>query len=462
MKEIDWTALDEKQLETWQARVGLVETLLDESIEEAERAEIRRAWIREHGVSERTIRNYLRRYRQGGPQALLFHRSRASEPSPRVHDATLRQRILALLEENPRRTVPQLRRLLSRHPAYAEAVQQVSDRSLYRFLAEQGLTQRQRAAKALEPGRRSFRQFQACSSMELVQGDARDGIWLPDPLDPSKSRKTYLFGWIDDYSRRVLFARYYWDEKLPRMEDSFRTMVLRWGIPKKLYLDNAHIYLAGHFAFILSKLGVRKIHHRAYQSWCKGKIESLMKTLKNEFQSEAQRAGFQTLEELNSALWAWIDVEYNRRNHSSTGEPPQARFASGLPQGHRRIEDLAWFEALFLLPARRTVTKYGIIKLHANQYRTSAPYGSVIEIRYNPFDLSTVWRFEADACVETLSPHTITNTTSPAVSEEPESRQTNVSQAAAAWFTELRSRQAQLRAQAEAPRYSKLSREDDA
>ncbi len=75
--------------------------------------------------------------------------------------------------------------------------------------------------------------------MELVQGDARDGVWLPDPDKPEKAKKTYRFGWVDNYSRKILVARYYWDEKLPRIEDSFKTMVLRWGIPKKAYLDYA-------------------------------------------------------------------------------------------------------------------------------------------------------------------------------------------------------------------------------
>ena len=274
MEEINWTGLNEKQLEAWQARVALVETLLDERLHESERAEMRRSYLQQHGVSERTVRNYLRRYREGGPQALLFHLiSRTA--SPRIHDSLLRQQILALVNEHPRRTVPQLRRLLSRDPLYARSVEQVSDRSIYRFLAEQGLGHKERAAKALDTTRRSFRQFQASCSMELVQGDARDGIWLPDPNNPEKTRKTYLFGWVDDYSRRILFARYYWDEKLPRMEDSFKSMVLRWGIPKKAYLDNGHVYVAGQFAFILSKLGTRKIHHRAYQSWCKGNGESM-------------------------------------------------------------------------------------------------------------------------------------------------------------------------------------------
>jgi transposase InsO family protein len=457
MNETKWTDLDEHHLEAWQQRVELVETLLDECIHETERAEIRRAYIRQHGVSERTIRNYLRRYREHGGEGLLFHRSRRGTRSPRIHDAELRHKLLALIEEHPHRTVPQLRRILTKDADYTQAISAVSDRSIYRFLAEHGLTQKQRAAKAIDPARRSYRQFEAAASMELVQGDARDGIWLPDPENPEKTRKTYLFGWVDDYSRKILFARYYWDEKLPRLEDSFKTMVLRWGIPKKAYLDNGSAYIAGQFAFVLSRLHIRKIHHKPYQAWCKGKIESIMKTLKNEFQSEAQRAGFRTLEELNSALWAWIDVEYNRRNHSSTGQPPNARFADALPADHRRIEHLEWFESLFLVPATRTVHKYGLIKLEGNKYRTKATHGTVIEVRYTPFDLSTVWRYEGDACVETLAVHILNNPVADRLPEEHDGPASEVSQASSRYFTELRERHTHIRNAEAAPRYSRLA-----
>ena len=458
MDGIDWMEINEEELESWRRRLALVETLNDENISEAERSEIRRAYLREHRVSERTIRNYLRRYREQGSCGLLFHRRGAKPCSPRIYSQELREKILLLIEERPRRTVPQLRRLLTRDTEYFEAIDRVSDRTIYRFLNEQGLSQKQRAAKAVDGGRPSFHQFQAKASMDLVQGDARDGIWITE-AQTGKTRKTYLFVWLDDFSRRILAAQYFWDERLPRMEQTFKTMILRWGIPKTVYLDNGSVYVAAQFAFILSELQIKKIHHPPYQAWCKGKVEAVMKTLKLEFQAEAQRAGFQTLEELNSALWAWIDVEYNRRNHSSTGEPPSGRFVSGIQADHRRIEDLAWFEALFLLRDHRTVSKYGIVKLASNQYRTQAHHGSVVEIRYNPFDMRTVWRFEDRRCVETLDPHKILNATSPTVPVELSSTQAKVSASASAYFTALRERHAQLRTEADSPRYNKLKSE---
>jgi transposase InsO family protein len=457
--EIDWMQISEEELEAWRRRLALVETLIDESIDESERRETRWAYQREHEVGERTIRNYLKRYREQGPGGLLHHRRGQQPRSVRIHDEALRKRILSLIEERPRRTVPQLRRLLTRDSDYKQAINAVSDRTVYRFLSEQGLSQKQRAAKASDGGRRSFHQFQASASMELVQGDARDGIWLPDPEDETgKTRKTYLFAWVDDFSRRILSARYFWDERLPRMEQTFKTMILRWGIPEKVYLDNGRVYVAAQFTFVLSQLAIKKIHHRPYQAWCKGKVEAVMKTLKTEFQAEAQRAGFQTLEELNTALWAWIDVEYNRRNHSSTGQPPAQRFTGGLPKDHRRIEDLAWFEALFLLRDHRTVSKYGVVKLESNRYRTQAPAGSVVEIRYDPFDLRTVWRFEDGHCVETLAPQKIVNASLPNIAEERSAKPTQVSASASAYFATLRQRQSQLRAEADTPQYNKLKK----
>lgn len=461
MEEHDWSQISEKELEAWRRRVALVETLLDERIDEQERRSARWSYQREQGVGERTVRNYLKRYREGGPLALLSRHGGAKTRSPRIHDEALGERILALIEESPRRAVPQLRRIITGESEHREAIEAISDRTIYRYLSEHGLNHRQRAAKASDGGRRSFHQFQACASMELVQGDARDGIWLPDG-ETAKVRKTYLFAWVDDYSRRILAARYFFNEKLPCMEQTFKTMVLRWGIPKKCYLDNGKVYTSAQFAFVLAELNIAKIHHRPYQSWCKGKIEAIMKTIKHEFQSEAARAGFLTLEELNTALWAWIDVEYHRRNHSTTGQPPADRFASGLAGDHRRVEDLAWFEALFLQRGERKVGKYGTVKLEGNTYRTAASAGSSVQIRYDPFDLRKVWRFEDGRSVEALSPQKLTNEIALEIPQEQRRTAPEVSQAAGAYFSALRERHARLQAEANRLKYDKLAGEQEA
>nr|WP_230391697.1 MULTISPECIES: Mu transposase C-terminal domain-containing protein [unclassified Oceanispirochaeta] len=294
--------------------------------------------------------------------------------------------------------------------------------------------------------------------MKLVQGDARDGIWLKCP--DGETRKTYLFGWVDDYSRKILSAKYYFDEKLPRMEDSFKDMILRWGIPEKCYLDNGSVYISRQFAAVLRDLNVKKIHHKPYQAFCKGKVEAVMKTIKHDFQEEAQKAGFSTLVELNSALQAWIEMDYNIRLHTSTGEAPTRRFSDGLPESHARIEDLQWFYNLFLIRETRTITKYGRIKLNRNEYAVkSVAHGSVVEVRYDPFDLKKVFLFEDHKCTETLQPAKLNCVRAEKIPEESSKSEKQVSEASALYFQKLREQHLKAQKTGSIPAYAELTGE---
>jgi len=457
MHETDWQGLSDDRFEKSATILELVESLADESLSLKERTVLRGEYRARHGVSDRTIRNYIARFRQGGAQAFLTPTVR--EPSPRVHDKELADAVLALVKERPTRTVPTIRKLLAVDPRFAGRVDVVSDRSIYRFLLEHGLSQKTRYALLCEAGRMSFHRFQAARPLDLVQGDARDGIWL-DTKDGK--RKTYLFVWVDDYSRKILSGRYYFDEKLPRMEDTFKRLVLRWGIPLKVYLDNGSVYIAKQFAWILAQLGTAKLHHKPYQAYCKGKVEAVNKIIKNDFQGEAQRAGFQTLEELNSAFSAWVDLEYNVRIHSQTGQAPDTRFAGALHSEIRRVADIAWFEALFLMRVTRTVTKYGKIKLESNEYPvTAAPHGSVVEARYDPFDLAKVFIFKAGACVETTSVSKLVQKTAAVLPEESKAPGREVSSHAQAYFQALREQHLKSLTENPSPvSYSKLSHKD--
>ncbi len=237
--------------------------------------------------------------------------------------------------------------------------------------------------------------------------------------------------------------------------------MLRWGIPQKVYLDNGSVYIAKQFAWILSQLRTVKLHHKPYQAYCKGKVEAVNKIIKNDFQGEAQRAGFQTLEELNSAFVAWVDLEYNVRVHSQTGQAPDRRFADAVHKDIRRVADIAWFEALFLLRVSRTVTKYGKIKLESNEYPvTSAPHGSVVEARYDPFDLGKVFVFKNGACIETTSVSKLINriATLPEESRDPGHK---VSSHAQAYFQALREQHLKVLTDNPSPvSYSKLAPKD--
>lgn len=456
--QFDWNDVPPHLMREYEDRIRLVETLLDDSIEWFVKKDIRHEYCLDHGVTERTIRNYIAWYKKEGPGRLLFYRP--APPAERITDPALRKAILSLVTERPMRTVRQLKSLLISQQEFKDKIAAVSNRTIYRFLFEQGMSKKERYALLSGDKRNSYRQFQADCSLKLVQGDARDGIWLQRP--DGKTLKTYLFAWVDDYSRKILYAEYYTDEKLPRMEDSFKKMILRWGIPVKVYVDNGHVYIAAHFAWLLKELGVKKIHHKPYAAYCKGKVEAVMKTIK-EFQMEAASAGFSSLDELNTALWAWCEMVYNTRSHSSTGEPPNKRFVDGLPAEARRVTDLSWFEALFLLRQERTVTKYGQIKLFGNKYPVKdVRHGEVVEVRFNPFNLNKIYIFKDKMLFATIEASKVNTVCAPGIPEENKDTPLKISQASRNYFAHLREQyQDSLKKESAYISYSKLKERED-
>jgi putative transposase len=437
---IDWNEIPPEAFAAYQKRLQIVELILEDSIDAPTKRKLREQFLAETRLSARTIQNWLARYVKHGPVGLLFLKPRRVR-SLRLPDEKLRQKILALVRELPSRSVPKLRRLLAADPDYAAPIARVSDRSIYRFLQESALGHHQRRAMLGGTASRVYHSFEAPHSLALVQGDARDGNWLDLP-DGSR-KKSYLFVWIDDFSRKILFGKYYLNEKLPCLEDSFRYMLLRWGIPLVVYLDNGSVYISRQFRSVLAELHIRELHHKPYCAFAKGKVEAIQKTVKNEFQSEAARAGMKTVEELNSAFWAWAEMEYNRRIHSSTGQAPDERFQQGLQKEHPRVEDLAAFQAMFLWKEKRTVSKWGKISLYGNHYpvRARAP-GSIVQLRYDPFDLAELLIYEPDgsARLESTSASKQITTRAPSIPEESQATAPQISAQSVAYFSRLRER----------------------
>lgn len=373
-------------------RYALLEPLLTGYLEGRELSDARERARIELGWSKRTLRRKIKLLKDQG-MACLIRKARKDKGVERKVTSELMARVLETIRENPDRSVRKALVHLREDEKLGEKAACVSAAAVYSHLVKAGVDLKKlRAGRPEEPKR----SFEADFANELWQGDSRSGITLPDLEKPPRRLGTKLFVWLDDHSRLLLFGRYYFDETLPHLEASFRQALLRYGLPRRLYCDNGSTYISRHFTFVTHALGVNKIHHPPYCAWCKGKIEAFNKHAKRDFQSEAGRAGFKTLEELNSAFDAWSELEYNRRLHSETGETPRERYAKSIARvGERRITDLEGFERLFLWRAERVVDKYGLVSFEGNEFRAErCAVGERLMIRYNPFDLSSIelWR----------------------------------------------------------------------
>ena len=266
-------------------------------------------------------------------------------------------------------------------PAYNTSL---AVRTLSRELARRGATTALLGHRPLK----AYRRFERHAFGDLWQGDALHGPLLPDPANPEKQRKTYLFAFIDDHTRLITHAQFYWHEQLPRLEDCFRRAIRRYGAPQAVYVDRGAVYTAHQFDTACATLGVQRILASAYHPEGKGKIERFFGFLRSDFLPEVAHANLTSLHDLNQSLLAWLEVVYHRKHHAEIGATPLARYQQNPNRSARPIDPDILHQA-FLHRATRKVDKTATVKLVGNRYQMP-PFlrRQTIELRYDPLDLS--------------------------------------------------------------------------
>ncbi len=218
------------------------------------------------------------------------------------------------------------------------------------------------------------------------------GPWLPDPNLPGKKKRAHLFCFLDDHSRLVPHAEFFWEEALPRLERVLKVGILKRGVPLALYVDNGKVYHATQFAAACASLGIACRHTAPYAPESKGKQERFFETVRLQLLPEVENSAVGTLAELNESFWAWLELVYHRTVHSETGQSPLERYQAGIA-GVRQADGETLRKA-FLWREKRRVRKDGRVELQGNTYRVDPRFvGRQIELRFDPFDLSVleVW-----------------------------------------------------------------------
>jgi transposase InsO family protein len=335
------------------------------------------------GIS--TLRRYLRQYQAGGFEA-LYPKERSDKGIPRALPSAVLEKAIALRQEQPARTTPMIVELLKRDPQ-VQLEAPLNPHTLTTHLRARGQTRR-----LLAQAPRAFHRFEQATVNALWQGDAMVGPWLPDPHLPGKKKRAHLFCFLDDHSRLVPHAEFFWEEALPRLERVLKVGILKRGLPQALYVDNGQVYHATQFAAACASLGIDCRHTAPCAPESKGKQERFFETVRLQFLPEVETSAVATLSELNESFWAWLELVYHRSVHSETGQSPLERYQAGIALV--RPADPEILCKAFLWREKRTVRKDGRIALQGNSYRVDAQFvGRQIELRFDPFDLSAleVW-----------------------------------------------------------------------
>jgi len=364
-------------------RFMIIAPLLEPGLEKAEirkrRQEILLSYPRTHygTISEPTIRRYLKSYRDEGFQG-LYPKQRIDKGKPRVLTEDEMDAAAILKQELPQRSIRQIIEILEGEGRVKPG--KLKPATVARHIVRLGLMRL--AKKAPTKGMRRFRKEYR---NQLWQADMKYGPYLRDPKNPKQGRRTYLLAFIDDYSRLVPHAEFYFDGRLPALEDCLKKAILKRGIPNSIFVDNGKIFVSRWLRIACARMNIRHLTAAPYAPESKGKIERFMGRV-DEFLREAEFLKFKDLKELNEAFWGWLEEAYNHKPHSALESPHTPAGVFAADQKPIRFATVEELRDAFLWEEDRKVDHTGCIKYDRKLYDAGPDLiGQTIEIRFDPF-----------------------------------------------------------------------------
>jgi putative transposase len=326
-----------------------------------------------------TVKEWLLHYRRGGLDGLEDSRRSDLGKSRRIDDAVA-EVIADLAEARPELDGPGL---LAEIVATSPDVKKPSLSTLYRFLRVRRLDQR------MAPARKDHRAFAFDLAGDCWQGDVMYGPTLP--TKDGGRRKTYLIAILDDATRLVVHAEFYFEQHLRSLKDCLKQAMLKRGVPRRFYFDNGQIFRSRLLLALCARLGIQLLHTRPYQPQGRAKLERWFLTVRRAFLRRVDLDRCGGLDGINRLLFAWVEGEYHQRPHRGLGgEKPLDRWLR-LSDGIRPLPVDVDLDSLFRDQTTRRVAKDGTLTMSGRRFEAGPNFiGRKVTVRFDPFDLRAV------------------------------------------------------------------------
>ena len=328
-------------------------------------------------LTEGCIRRWLNIYRKFGKSGLM-PQPREDRGQSRVLTAGQQSALIAMLESNPRLTATAAVKLLIERGMIAKPV---SSSSLSRFIRSYGLTTE---ARLNEQAAGKNLKFEFFSPLECVQADVMYGPLVPDT--DGKLKKALLMAFIDDATRRIVYAGFSFSEKSILFEDGIKHILQAQGMIGKLYTDNGSSFVSGQTRRILDIMGITLSHSQPGRPQGRGKVERFFRTVRDQFARPLNVDVIKNIDELNARFRTWLECEYHRSPHRGLEgrlTPLEAWMAKA--EHIRAVNPAIDLKRTFLHLERRRVYKDSSFTLKGTLFEAPPILaGKRIDIYYDP------------------------------------------------------------------------------
>jgi putative transposase len=371
---------DPQQKALW--RFGIIAPLLHHGDDDPTLAKMleqleSKTYIRPDGsaarLSAETLRKWLYRYRKGG-FAALSDRVRSDKGRHQVDRSTLAA-MGKLRKDNPNWTLAKILARLLADGAWNGI--RPSRATMYRIAGSNQL-HRNRSAPVTDRRAFAFTCFGQLWMADFMHG--------PKLRCGRRTKKAILHAIIDDASRYVVSARFYWQETVEVLLTEIMIAVRRFGLCQRFYTDNGPSYASAHLKQVCARLGMHLVHTPPYRPQGRGKVERFFRTVREQFLSE-QHA--RTLDRLNTDLAEYL-AEYHRRIHRGIDVSPLQKRLS-IDNVCRPLPEVTDLRNLFCLQQQRRVYNDATIRLNGRIFEVPGCMpGTKADIFYLPWDYTRV------------------------------------------------------------------------
>lgn len=235
------------------------------------------------------------------------------------------------------------------------------------------------------------RAFEMEFANDMWDADTSHGPYL---TINGKKVKTYLIAIIDDASRLITNAKFYFEDNAINFQLTFKEALKKYGIPKKIFLDNGSTYKNEQLGIICANVGMALIYTKPYSPESKAKIERWFHTMKDTWMRGINWAEIESIDELNRMLNEFVNA-YNNKIHSSLKSddvnisPKQRWFKD---QDKIKKIDNNLIDEYFLHTAYPRIRSDAIAYVKKMEYEVPAKYiGQKIVVKYDYSDRSRAW-----------------------------------------------------------------------
>jgi putative transposase len=207
-----------------------------------------------------------------------------------------------------------------------------------------------------------------------------------------KCRRTYLIQIVDDHSRLIIGSRFFYNDNAYNFQKVLKDAISRYGICKKLYLDNGSTYSNKQLTLICGSLGIIKLHTPIRDGASKAKIERSFRTIKDTWLNGFDPSSVSSIEELNRLLDDYVRKR-NTTINRIISETPMERYQRGIK--YVRIPpSREWLDECFMNRVTKKVYNDATVSIDSEFYDVPMQFiRSKVEIRYLPDRMEDAYIF---------------------------------------------------------------------